>query len=90
MLSTYVADSLSTYMYLLTYVVIDALLPSDDDIMSDGGNDSYTFKNRMRGRNNVPLPGIRVPMRVVQNRSKRAEGQCCNMCIYVNCITSSI
>ena len=47
------------------HIVIDALLPSDDDLMN---NDNFTFQRRMRGRNNAPLPGIRIPSRVVQNR----------------------
>ena len=56
---------------ILLYVVIDALLPSDDDLMN---NDSFTFQRRMRGRNNAPLPEIRIPSRVVQNRGMKNGG----------------
>jgi len=53
-------------MYLFT-LVIDAVLPSDDDVMN---KKSYTFKKSMQMQNkkNVPVPGIRIPMRAVQNR----------------------
>ena len=37
-------------------------------------NDNFTFQRRMRGRNNAPLPGIRIPSRVVQNRGMKGGG----------------
>ena len=55
----------------ILYIVIDALLPSDDDLMN---NDSFTFQRGMRGRNNAPLPGIRIPSSVVQNRGMKNGG----------------
>ena len=38
-------------------------------------NDNFTFQRSMRGQNNAPLPGIRIPSRVVQNRGMRAGGE---------------
>ena len=62
------------------HIVIDALLPSDDDLMN---NDDFTFQISRRGQNNAPLPGIRIPSRVVQNRGMRA-----NMMFVVTYITT--
>ena len=37
-------------------------------------NDDFTFQISRRGRNNAPLPGIRIPSRVVQNRGMKGGG----------------
>ena len=54
-------------MYVATYVfvVIDAVLPSNNDVMK---NRSFTFRKNMKGQNNAPVPGIRIPMRAVQKQ----------------------
>ena len=53
------------------HIVIDALLPSDDDLMN---KDNFTFQKSMRGQNNAPLPGIRIPSKIVKNRGMKAGG----------------
>ena len=45
---------------------IDVTLPSEDDVKK-GRN----FKRNMRRQKNVPVPGITIPMSVIQNRFKR-------------------
>ena len=62
------------------HIVIDALLPSDDDLMN---NDDFTFQISRHGQNNIPLLGIRIPSRVVQNRGMRD-----NMMFVVTYITT--
>ena len=52
-------------MYINVLIVIDAVLPSSDDIMK---NRSYMFKRNMRNKTNAPLLGIRIPMGVVKKR----------------------
>lgn len=59
---------LCTCIATFVYLVVDAVLLSDDDIMR---NDNFTFQRRMHSENNAPLPGIRIPMRTVQKRFKR-------------------
>ena len=46
-------------------------------------NDDFTFQISRRGQNNAPLPGIRIPSRVVQNRGMRD-----NMMFVVTYITT--
>ena len=59
------------YIAIYLHIVIDALLPSDDDLMN---NDNFTFQRSMCGQNNAPLPRIRIPSSIVQNRGMRAGG----------------
>lgn len=55
--------------WLLFYIVIDAVLPSDDDLMKNG---SFMFQKNVRMEpNRAPVPGIRIPMSVVHKQSMK-------------------
>ena len=43
-------------------VVIDAVMPSDDDVMK---NSSFTFQKNMSGWKNATVPGIKIPTHTV-------------------------
>ena len=52
-------------IYLITYIVIDTVLLSEDDVMR---NDSVIFQRNVQGQNNIPTPRIRIPTSIVQKQ----------------------
>ena len=54
-----------TYTFLFK-LVVDAILPSEDDVIQ-----MPQFKKDMQIRRNVPAPGIKIPMSVIQNQFKK-------------------